>query len=114
MNTIHIKTVAKQLPKYVKETADILPFVELWLGDQEERFRRKVLKIFKGAAVDKRYSIMDPEEVFTATSFEEKNKIYVREVKKLGTQVLEKALTNANWQGDSLDFIITVSCTGKG
>ncbi len=112
MNGIHIKTVAKQLPKFSRDTADILPFVELWLADQDQRFRRKVIKIFEGAAVDKRYSIMDPEEVFTATSFEAKNAIYVREVKKLGTQVLQKALTDADWPADSLDFIITVSCTG--
>ncbi|MDB4292857.1 type III polyketide synthase [Maribacter sp.] len=112
MNDIRIKTVAKQLPKYVKATADIIPFVELWLAGQDERFRRKVIKIFEGAAVDKRYSIMDPEEVFTATSFEDKNTIYAREVKKLGSQVLQKALVDADWQTTSLDFIITVSCTG--
>ena len=41
---------------------------------------RKVKKIFEGAAVDKRYSIMDPVEVFTKTSFAERNTIYVREV----------------------------------
>jgi len=55
---------------------------------------------------------MSPEEVFTATSFEEKNTIYVREVKKLGKSVLEKALNKSDWSPDSLDYIITVSCTG--
>lgn len=112
MNDVKIVTVAKQLPEYSRETADILPLVEIWLQNQEERFRRKVLKIFEGAAVDKRYSIMAPDEVFSATSFEEKNNIYVREVKKLGTQVVTKALEKAGWQADSLDYIITVSCTG--
>jgi predicted naringenin-chalcone synthase len=47
-------------------------------------FIRKVKKIFDGAAVDKRYSIMDPLEVFTNTSFEEHNDIYTREVIDLG------------------------------
>tara|TARA_R110002050_G_scaffold56512_1_gene127033 strand:+ start:133809 stop:134864 length:1056 start_codon:yes stop_codon:yes gene_type:complete len=112
MNDIRIISVAKQLPEYSRETADILPLVEIWLAGQEERFRRKVIKIFEGAAVDKRYSIMAPEEVFMATSFEDKNAIYVREVKKLGTQVLQKALQKSNWKPDSLDYIITVSCTG--
>ncbi len=112
MNDIRIAQVAKQLPPHSRETRDILPFVELWLAGQEERFRRKVIKIFEGAAVDKRYSIMDPEEVFTATSFEAKNNIYVREVKRLGTEVLGKALKGAAWEAGSLDYIITVSCTG--
>ena len=112
MNDIRIVNVVKELPPYCRNTEDILPFVELWLGDQDERFRRKVIKIFEGAAVDKRYGIMNIEEVFTATSFEEKNDIYVREVKELGVSVLKKALESSDWRADSLDYIITVSCTG--
>ncbi|WP_029036090.1 type III polyketide synthase [Salinimicrobium xinjiangense] len=110
--SVRIATVAKQLPEYSRETKEVIPFVETWLDGQEERFKRKVIKIFEGAAVDKRYSIMDPAEVFSATSFEDKNKIYVREVKKLGTQVLKNALDNSGWQANSIDYIITVSCTG--
>jgi predicted naringenin-chalcone synthase len=112
MNSVRIATVAKELPPYCRETKDILPFVELWLSGQEERFRRKVIKIFEGAAVDRRYGIMNIEEVFTATSLEAKNDIYVREVKKMGTAVLQKALLESSWSPDSLDYIITVSCTG--
>ncbi|WP_297702429.1 type III polyketide synthase [uncultured Eudoraea sp.] len=112
MNSVRIASVAKALPPYCRETKDILPFVELWLSGQEERFKRKVIKIFEGAAVDKRYGIMDIEDVFTATSLEAKNDIYVREVKKLGTSVLQKALLESGWNPDSLDYIITVSCTG--
>ncbi|MGI9546831.1 MAG: type III polyketide synthase [Flavobacteriaceae bacterium] len=112
MNNIRINTVSKQLPRYSSDTKEILPFVSSWLGDQDERFRRKVLKIFEGAAVDKRYGIMDIESVFTATSFEEKNTIYVREIKNLGVQVLQNALDQSGWNADSIDYIITVSCTG--
>jgi len=112
MNDVRIVTVAKELPAYSRKTADILPFIELWLADQDERFRRKIIKIFEGAGVDVRYGIMDIEEVFTATSFADKNNIYVREVKKIGSKVLQKALQKSNWSPDSLDYIITVSCTG--
>lgn len=112
MNEVRITTVTKQLPEFCRNTSEIIPLVELWLAGQEQRFRRKVVKIFEGAAVDRRYSIMNPEDVFTATSFEQKNDIYVREVKKLGKKVLEKALAKADWSPDTLDYIITVSCTG--
>ncbi|MFV5686559.1 type III polyketide synthase [Flavobacterium sp. GB2R13] len=110
--SVKIKTVAKQLPKYSRTTEEIIPFLDAWLVGQDERFVRKVKKIFEGAAVDKRYSIMDPIEVFTKTSFEERNDIYVREVIDLGEKVLEKALKKANWNPEDLDYIITVSCTG--
>ncbi len=109
---VKITSVAKQLPKYFRETKDIIPFVELWMQDQEPRFKRKVIKLFEGAAVDKRYSIMDPEEVFTATSFEEKNDIYTREVVQLAEKSLQKSLAKANLKPTDIDYIITVSCTG--
>ncbi len=109
---VKIITVAKQLPEYVRETKEIIPFVSQWLSGQEDRFKRKVLKIFENAAVDRRYGIMSIEEVFTATTFEDKNDIYVREVKKLGESVVKKALDQAGWDPKSLDYIITVSCTG--
>ncbi|NEV93184.1 type III polyketide synthase [Psychroflexus sp. YR1-1] len=110
--SVKIDTVATETPQYYKETKDIIPFVEMWLANEDERFRRKVIKIYEGAQVDKRYSIMDPEEVFSATSFEDKNRIYTREAKILGKKVLKKALHEAGWLGQSLDYIITVSCTG--
>lgn len=110
--SVKIICVEKQLPEYFRKTSDILPLVEDWLKDQDDRFRRKILKIFEGAGVDKRYSIMAPEEVFISTSFEDKNNIYVREMKKLGKNVLLKSLEKAGWEAESLDYIITVSCTG--
>lgn len=109
---VKIKCVTKQLPKFSRTTEEILPFLDIWLEGQEERFIRKVKKIFEGARVDKRYSIMDPISVFENTSFEQKNDIYIREVIDLGEKVLDKALKKARWQPEDLDYIITVSCTG--
>lgn len=110
--SIRIQAVAKALPEYTRTTDEIMPFLDLWLSGQEERFARKVKKIFENAAVERRYSIMSPEEVFTKTSFEEKNDIYVREVIKLGERCLANALNKAGLQPQDLDYIITVSCTG--
>ncbi|WP_072362340.1 type III polyketide synthase [Chitinophaga sancti] len=110
--SVKIQSVAKALPPYTRTTEEIMPFLDLWLSGQEDRFARKVKKIFENAAVDRRYSIMGPEDVFTKTSFEEKNDLYVREVIKLGRECLEGALTKAGLSPQSLDYIITVSCTG--
>jgi predicted naringenin-chalcone synthase len=110
--SVKIKAVSKALPAYYRTTAEIMPFLDIWLNGKEERFIRKVKKIFEGAAVDKRYSIMSPEEVFSDLTFEERNEIYVRECIKLGEECLVSALKKANWQPNELDYIITVSCTG--
>ncbi|WP_452230497.1 type III polyketide synthase [Lacinutrix sp. MEBiC02404] len=110
--SVKITAVAKQLPKYARETKDIIPYLNLWMNGQDERFQRKVIKLFENAGVDKRYSIMDAEEVFNNTSFEAKNDIYSREVVQLAEQSLSKALDKAALKPTDIDFIITVSCTG--
>ena len=110
--SVKITAVAKQLPKYTRETKDIIPYLNVWLSGQESRFRRKVIKLFENAGVDRRYSIMDAEEVFTITSFEDKNDLYSREVVKLAEQSLVKALDKARLKATDIDYIITVSCTG--
>ncbi|SEW42359.1 type III polyketide synthase [Chitinophaga arvensicola] len=110
--SVKIQTVTKALPPYSRTTDEIIPFLLLWLQGQEERFIRKVVKIFEGAGVDKRYSIMGPEEVFNNTSFEEKNNLYKKEMITLGRTCLESALNKAGLKGTDIDYIITVSCTG--
>ncbi|WP_027127651.1 type III polyketide synthase [Gelidibacter mesophilus] len=109
---VKITAVAKQLPKYTRETKDIIPYLKVWLLGHDDRFQRKVIKLFENAGVDRRYSIMDAEEVFLNTSFEEKNAIYSREVIKLGEQAVLKSLEKAKLQPTDIDYIITVSCTG--
>jgi alkylresorcinol/alkylpyrone synthase len=110
--SVKIKAVSKAVPEYSKSTPEIIQFLDIWLAGKDERFIRKVKKIFENAAVDKRYSIMSPEEVFTSTSFEDKNNIYIKEGIKLGTQCLSSALQKADWEPKDIDYLITVSCTG--
>lgn len=110
--SVKIKSVAKALPDYSRTTAEIIPFIDVWMAGQEDRFIRKVKKIFENAGVDKRYSMLQPLEVFTETSFEKRNNIYKREAIKLGKACLADALQKAEWNPQSLDYIITVSCTG--
>lgn len=110
--SVKIKAVSKALPEYSRATAEIMPFLDVWLKNQDDRFVKKVKKIFEGASVDRRYSFMSPEEVFSDLSFEERNEIYIREGIKLGETALRSSLEKANWQATDLDYIITVSCTG--
>jgi len=110
--SVKITSVATELPKYSRSTNEIIPFLKTWMHGQEDRFQRKVIKLFENAGVDKRYSIMDADEVFQNTSFEAKNAIYKRETIKLAENALVKALNKADLKATDIDFIITVSCTG--
>ncbi|MBB5644340.1 type III polyketide synthase [Pedobacter cryoconitis] len=110
--SVIIKCISKALPGYSRSTAEIIPFLDGWLYGQEDRFVRKVKKIFENAAVDKRYSFMSPEEVFSELTFEQRNDIYCREGIKLGIKCLKDAIDKAGWKNEDLDYIITVSCTG--
>lgn len=110
--SVKITSVATELPPYSRSTKEIIPFLKVWMHGQEDRFQRKVIKLFENAGVDKRYSIMDADEVFHNTSFEEKNAIYKRETIKLAEHALVKALDKAKLAATDIDFIITVSCTG--
>ena len=104
--------MAKALPPYTRSTAEILPYIEAWLSGQEDRFRRKVLKIFRNAGVDHRYSIIDAPEMFLPRSFEENNNRYMEGAIALSEESLRAALAKAQWKPEDLDYIITVSCTG--
>ena len=110
--SVKITSVATQLPPYTRSTEEIIPFLKVWLSGQDKRYQRKVIKLFENAGVERRYSIMDAEEVFLKTSFEEKNDIYKRETIKMAEGALTKALNKASLIPTDIDFIITVSCTG--
>jgi predicted naringenin-chalcone synthase len=101
------------LPPYTRETDESMPHVEAWLSRHpDERFREKVRRLFKYAQVDRRYSIMDIDEVFKETSFEEKNNFFIQAFIDLTHKALKGALEKANLQPTDIDYIITVSCTG--
>jgi len=110
--SVKITSIATQLPPFTRSTAEIIPYLKTWMAGQESRFQRKVIKLFEGAAVDRRYSIMDAEDVFRKTSFEEKNEFYKKETIKLAEGALTKALEKASLNAKDIDYIITVSCTG--
>ncbi len=110
--SVKIQSVASQLPKFCNQTEELIPLVKIWLEGQEPRFQRKVIKLFESAGIEKRYSIMNPVEVFEKTSFEEKNDVYAIEAVNLAEQALKKALDKAKLEANQIDYIITVSCTG--
>ncbi len=112
MSSGKILSTAIEVPAYTKSTEEIIVDMNRHLEGQDERFKRKILRIFKYAQVDRRYSVMPPETVTAPLSFEEKNDFYIKSVIDLSEKVLIKALNKAALSPDQIDYIITVSCTG--
>ncbi len=110
--SVKILSVAKALPKYTKTTDEIIPFVKSWLSGQDERFRRKAVKIFENAGVDRRYSMLSASDVFLNRSFADKNAVYTKEAIDLAENSLIGVLEKAKLATTDIDYIITVSCTG--
>lgn len=100
------------LPAHTKPTSEIIEEMEHHLAQTDERFRKKVLRIFKYAQVDRRYSIMPAEMVLADLSLEERNDYYTEQAKILAGEALEKALNKAQIPPHEIDYIITTSCTG--
>lgn len=112
LNTPKVLATATALPPHTKPTDEIIQDMETHLAGADERFRRKVIRIFRYAQVDRRYSFMPAEMVLDQLSLEEKNNHYAEYAKVIAQEVLEKALDKAGLDPTDIDYIITVSCTG--
>jgi alkylresorcinol/alkylpyrone synthase len=107
-----ILSAAIALPPFTKSLDESWEHIKAWIAPLPERTQKKILRIFRYANVDRRYAIMDIDEVFQETSFQEKNDYYQEKMTDLGEEALRKALDKAGLQATDLDYIITTSCTG--
>lgn len=107
-----IVSVAVVNPEYSYSTDNIIKYVEIWTKDMPETLRKRILKIFKAAQIDRKFSILPIEQIFSPMTFEEKNNHYKKAAIELGAEVFQKALAKADLQAIDVDYIITTSCTG--
>lgn len=110
--TAHLLSVAHVCPPHTRSTQELLPLVGLWLHGQPERFREKVLRLFKYSGVERRYSIFAPEEVFTSLSFAARNRIYAERLLPLAERAIREAAVQARVPLNAFDAIVSTSCTG--
>ncbi|MCB0847407.1 MAG: type III polyketide synthase, partial [Bacteroidetes bacterium] len=64
-----ILSTATALPRYSFSQEDSLAYVEKWVQNLPDRERRKILKIFQFAQVDKRYTVRDMDQMLRGESF---------------------------------------------
>lgn len=107
---IHMETLK---PDHVYTTDEIVAAADkYWLSKVDDNTRRKSLKIFNGAKIERRCAVVELETVFSDISFEEKNNIYKREMIAYGKRLLKSAIENSGIDPKEIDYIITTSCTG--
>ncbi|MEN9578614.1 MAG: hypothetical protein RJA70_1623 [Pseudomonadota bacterium] len=107
-----IEAVAVVSPQHSRTTDEIIPLIERWLTNMPEALRRKVVRILKLSGVDRRYSIMSPEEIFAISSFADRNTLFIERMLPLTERCLRDALEQSRMLPKELDAIITTSCTG--
>ena len=110
--TSKILSTAVALPPYSVTQEESLAYVDKWVQHMPDRERRKILKIFKYAQVDQRYTVRDMDHILQGESFEDRNNVYIEQAIKLGEIALKKALDRANLNPEDIDYIISTSCTG--
>ena len=111
MSSSKILSVAIETPQYSCTTEEVIPYLKKWLHRNSDRYIKKAIKIFEMTNIKRRYSIMPIEDVFTPTSFEDKNNLFFREMKLLALNALNNAIKKAGIAIHELDAIISVSCT---
>ena len=100
-------------PDYSYTTEEIIEAADkMWLSKVDKLTRAKALKIWRGAAIDRRYSAVPLDVVFSQLSFEEKNNIYKEKMIEYGKRILASTIENSGVDPKEIDYIITTSCTG--
>ena len=89
-----------------------MEYARAWVKDQPERLGRKILRIFKYAQVDQRYSVRKPSSLLDQSGFGTRNDQYIQQAITLGEKALHSAIEAAGIQAGDIDYLITTSCTG--
>ncbi len=111
MNPKILATATVQ-PQLEENLPQALAYAEQWLEGQDDRLKRKALRIFRYAQVERRYSVTPPENMIRNESLQTRNDRYVHHAIELSEKALRDALDRAQLNARDLDMIITVSCTG--
>lgn len=71
-----------------------------------------VLRLIRNTGVNQRHIVQPIEETLRHPGFEQRNRVYLREVKARVPAVVAQALRHAQLSADRVDAIVFVSCTG--
>ena len=107
-----IISTATALPEHLTSLDESMEYARAWVKDQPERLGRKILRIFKYAQVDQRFSVRKPASLLDQAGFGARNDAYVEQAINLGEKALRSAIKAAGIRPEDIDYLITTSCTG--
>ena len=99
-----------RVPEYVITMEETLEFAERVHGGKPQL--PLVLRLIQNTGVRTRHIVQPIEQTLIHPGFEERNRIYEVESKRLCPPVIDEALANAGVTVTDIDMIIYVSCTG--
>jgi len=100
------------IPQYTESTEETLGHVQTWVEKLDKREQERIIRVFRNARVNRRYSIMPGKDVFTEQPFHVRNQRYAEGITELGQTALLNAIDAAGIEPGELDYLITTSCTG--
>lgn len=98
------------VPEYIITMEETLEFAEKVHAGKSQL--PLALRLIRNTGVRKRHIVQPVEKTLSHPGFEERNRVYELESKKLCPGVIERALANACLIAQDIDAIIYVSCTG--
>lgn len=107
-----ITCVRTLLPEYKYTAAEAMAAYDRWVSGRPESFREKAHRIFEAAAIEEKHTLVPAETIFSRRSLAESNQAYEKGALRLGERLLRETLEEAGWNPESLDLIVTTSCTG--
>jgi predicted naringenin-chalcone synthase len=108
----YIKTLETLLPQFQYSNEEVIEAIKGWVKEQDIEYQKKIISIFENSNIKKRSAIIPIDTIFSKRTIQEAMGNYKRNAIKLGKDVLEKALNQAEWTPQDVDMIITTSCTG--
>ncbi|RMH54336.1 MAG: type III polyketide synthase [Candidatus Hydrogenedentota bacterium] len=69
-------------------------------------------RVFRNAGVGRRYSVLPVRDLLNPRPLGKKNRLYIDACRRLGSEVVKRAMENAGCSFEEIDLIITTSCTG--
>jgi alkylresorcinol/alkylpyrone synthase len=105
----HISAVATAFPETCVDRETAANTIERLFPEHEPEFIRSLVE---RSGVESRYIVPTLAEVFTPSTFTERNAQYIEAATALGARACREALDRARTRAVDIDVILDVSCTG--